>query len=36
MKNAVEEVKVAADDVTENDNDHDGIAEVIDKLILRA
>lgn len=36
MKNAVEEAKVAADYVTENDNNHDGIAEIIDKLILGA
>jgi Cof subfamily protein (haloacid dehalogenase superfamily) len=34
MKNAVDEVKAVADYITENDNDHDGIAEVIDKLIL--
>lgn len=34
MKNAVDEAKAAADYITENDNDHDGIAEVIDKLIL--
>lgn len=36
MKNASEETKAAADYVTENDNDNDGIAEVIDKLILGA
>lgn len=36
MKNAVEEAKTAADYITENDNEHDGIAEVIDKLILGA
>ena len=36
MKNAVEEAKAAADYITENDNNHDGIAEVIDKLILEA
>lgn len=34
MKNAVDETKAVADYVTENDNNHDGIAEVIDKLIL--
>lgn len=34
MKNAVEEAKAVADYITENDNDHDGIAEIIDKLIL--
>lgn len=31
MANGVEEVKMIADAVTENDNDHDGIAEVIEK-----
>jgi Cof subfamily protein (haloacid dehalogenase superfamily) len=36
MQNAVDEVKAVADYVTENDNNHDGIAEVIDKLILGA
>lgn len=36
MKNAVPEAKVVADYVTEYDNEHDGIAEVIDKLILGA
>jgi len=36
MKNAVDDVKAVADYVTENDNDNDGIAEVIDKLILGA
>ena len=36
MKNAVDEAKAVADYITENDNDHDGIAEVIDKLILGA
>lgn len=35
MKNAVDVAK-AADYVTENDNNHDAIAEVIDKLILKA
>lgn len=34
MKNASDEVKMVADYVTENDNDHDGIAEVIERLIL--
>ena len=34
MKNAVNEVKAVADYITENDNEHDGIAEVIDRLIL--
>jgi len=34
MKNAVDEVKAVADYVTENDNEHDGIAEVIDRFIL--
>lgn len=36
MQNASEETKAVADYITENDNDHDGIAEVIDKLILGA
>lgn len=36
MKNAVDEAIAVADYVTENDNNHDGIAEVIDKLILGA
>lgn len=35
MQNASEETKAAADYITENDNDQDGIAEVIDKLILQ-
>ncbi|MBO5373312.1 MAG: HAD family phosphatase [Lachnospiraceae bacterium] len=34
MKNAVEEAKEAADYVTENDNNHDAIAEVIEKFVL--
>ncbi len=34
MKNAVDEVKAAADFVTENDNEHDGVVEVINKFIL--
>ncbi len=36
MKNAVDEAKAVADYVTENDNNHDAIAEVIDKLILKS
>lgn len=32
MKNAPEDVKMVADVVTENDNDHDGIAEVIERF----
>lgn len=36
MKNAQDEVKQAADYITENDNDHDAIAEVIERLILGA
>ena len=36
MKNASDETKAVADYITENDNDHDGISEVIDKLILGA
>ena len=35
MKNAVNEAKAVADYITENDNDHDGIAEIIDRLILK-
>lgn len=34
MKNGIQEVKDAADYVTENDNNHDAIAEVIEKFIL--
>lgn len=34
MKNAVSEVKDAADYITENDNNHDGVAEVIEKFVL--
>lgn len=34
MQNATDEVKKVADYVTENDNDHDGVAEFIEKLIL--
>lgn len=34
VKNAVKEVKEAADYVTKNDNNHDAIAEVIEKFIL--
>lgn len=36
MQNASEEAKAAADYITENDNEHDGIAEVIDRLILNS
>lgn len=36
MANGVEEVKMIADVVTENDNDHDGIAEVIDRFFPEA
>lgn len=35
VKNGVEEAKMAADYITENDNEHDAIAEVIEKLILK-
>lgn len=35
MKNAREEVKGHADYVTERDNNHDGIAEVIEKFMLK-
>ena len=35
MKNATEEVKATADYVTERDNDHDGIEEIINKFILQ-
>lgn len=34
MKNATEKVRAIADYVTQNDNDHDGIKEIIDKFIL--
>lgn len=34
MKNGIQELKKAADYVTENDNNHDAIAEVIEKFIL--
>ena len=34
MKNAEENVKKAADYITENDNNHDGVAEIICKFIL--
>ncbi len=34
MKNGVEEAKQAADYITENDNEHDGVAEIIEKFIL--
>lgn len=36
MANGSEEAKAAADDVTTLDNDHDGVAEVIEKYILGA
>lgn len=36
MKNAVDEAKAVADYITEHDNNNDGIAEVIEKLILEA
>ena len=35
MAKAVDEVKAAADCVTENDNNHDAIAEIIDTYILK-
>ena len=34
MKNGIADIKKAADYVTENDNNHDAIAEVIEKFIL--
>ena len=34
MQNATDETKAAADYITKHDNNHDGIAEVIEKLIL--
>jgi hydroxymethylpyrimidine pyrophosphatase-like HAD family hydrolase len=34
VKNATEKAKAAADYVTVNDNNHDAIAEVIEKFIL--
>lgn len=34
MKNGIREVKAAADYITQNDNNHDAIAEVIEKFIL--
>lgn len=34
MKNGTREIKAAADFVTENDNNHDAIAEVIERFIL--
>lgn len=36
MKNAVDEAKAVADYITENDNEHDGIAEIIEQLIIGA
>ena len=34
MKNGIDDIKKTADYVTENDNNHDAIAEVIEKFIL--
>lgn len=34
VKNGIQELKAAADYVTENDNNHDAVAEVIEKFIL--
>ena len=34
MKNGTREVKDAADYITEHDNNHDAIAEVIERFIL--
>ena len=34
VKNAIPEAKAVADYVTENDNNHDAIAEVIEKFVL--
>ena len=34
MKNASEDAKAAADAITEQDNNHDGVAEIIEKYIL--
>ena len=34
MKNGTTEAKAAADYITECDNNHDGIAEVIEKFIM--
>lgn len=34
MKNGIEELKAVADYVTENDNNHDAIAEIIEKFVL--
>lgn len=34
MKNAASEVRTAADYITEHDNNHDGIAEIIEKFLL--
>lgn len=36
MQNATDEVKKVADYVTENDNDHGGVAEFIEKLVLNS
>lgn len=35
MKNSVDEAKAVADYITKNDNNNDGIAEIIDTLILK-
>lgn len=34
MKNGIEELRAVADYVTENDNNHDAIAEIIEKFVL--
>ena len=34
VKNGIPEIRKAADYVTENDNNHDAIAEVIEKFVL--
>jgi hydroxymethylpyrimidine pyrophosphatase-like HAD family hydrolase len=36
MQNAHEGVKAVADYVTEADNNHDGVAEAVEKFILNA
>jgi hypothetical protein len=35
VSNAVEEAKEAADYITENDNNHDAVAEVIERFVLK-
>lgn len=35
MKNAIPEVKDAADYITENDNNHDGVAEILEKFVFK-